>query len=261
MSTGLGERLARGEVLHLRADVSHHRRGRRRHGFAYRVDYILLSPEHCPKGRGFFGRNRFNLFSLHDRDHGGQRGAGQGAAWAWAQFAAVGLHPAPRRTLALLTQPRFLGYWFNPVSFWCLFDGNTLCAVIAEVNNTFGDRHSYLCHTPHGALTPAQAVTARKCMHVSPFQDVAGNYTFRFVMTPAQVAVHIAYENGDEGLTAYLAAQPAPLSQAGLLAAALARPGGALRVMALIYWQALQLWRRKVAYRPRPAAPTKDISL
>lgn len=261
MTGSLGARLAQGEILHLRADVTHHRRGKTRHRFAYRVDYLLLSPEHVTRGRGLFGRNRFNLFSLHDRDHGGARGAGRGADWAWQHFTALGLSPTPARTLALLTQPRFLGYGFNPVSFWCLFEGESLRAVIAEVNNTFGDRHSYLCHSPDGPLIPARTVEAQKILHVSPFQDVAGHYRFRFALTPAQVAIHIAYENGPEGLAATLAARPAPLSQTGLLAAACARPGGALRVMALIYWQALQLWRRKIAYRPRPAAPEKDISL
>ena len=90
-----------------------------------------------------FSRNRLNLTSVRDADHGGPPGTGRGADWAREVLRARGLAAFDLR---LLTQPRFLGYCFNPVSFWLAFDGKVLRAVIAEVSNTFGDRHSYVCH-------------------------------------------------------------------------------------------------------------------
>ena len=81
-----------------------------------------------------------------------------------------------RGRLMLLAQPRFLGHVFNPVSFWLAHDEEeNLVAVIAEVSNTFGDRHSYLCrksdNSPIGASDRLQAT---KIFYVSPFQPVEG---------------------------------------------------------------------------------------
>ena len=80
-------------------------------------------------------------------------------------------------------------------------------AVIAEVNNTFGDRHSYLCvHADGRPIRPEDEMTAAKVFHVSPFQDIAGGYTFRFRLSEGAVAVHIRHErdtpDGPRGLIA-----------------------------------------------------------
>lgn len=163
--------------------------------------------------------------------------------------------------LALMAQPRLLGFWFNPVSFWIVLRGSDLLAVIVEVNNTFGQRHSYLCHNSGFApIRPEDRLHADKIFHVSPFQDVAGCYEFRFTATPDDMAVLIRQTNGAEGLVATLRATPRRLRQSGLIGAALRRPGGALRILALIYWHALRLRLKGVAYRRLPAPPSKEIS-
>ncbi|VDC19053.1 hypothetical protein XINFAN_00053 [Pseudogemmobacter humi] len=173
----------------------------------------------------------------------------------------AGLRRDGAMVLALMAQPRFLGFWFNPVSFWLVLRGPDLLAVIAEVNNTFGQRHSYLCH--HDGFTPIRPedrLSTEKLFHVSPFQDVAGGYEFRFTVTDDKIAVLIRQTNGEEGLVATLHATLRPLRQPGLLAAALRRPGGALRIVALIYWHALRLRLKGAAYRRLPAPPSKEIS-
>lgn len=260
MSAGLCARLAAGDVFHMRAHVTHQRRGALRHGFSTRVDYVLLSPE-TARPKTLFARNRFSLFAVHDRDHGGPRGDGRGAPWARETFAAAGLAWDDTQTLALLTQPRFLGYWFNPVSFWLAMRGETLIAVIAEVSNTFGQRHSYLCH--HAGFSPivdGDTLNAPKCFHVSPFQDVAGQYRFRFAIGPDAIAITIVQIDGEEGLVATMRGPLDTLTTRAILAAALARPGGALRVVAMIYWHALCLKLKGARYRPLPAPPDQDIS-
>lgn len=250
--------MAAGEVLHLPAHVTHARRGGIRHAFAYGVDFVLFAPD-VARGRGLFSRNRWNLFAVHDRDHGGQRGAGEGAAWARRILAEAGIDPDA--TLALMAQPRFLGYWFNPVSFWLALRGNHLLAVIAEVNNTFGQRHSYLCTSPGLApIAPTDEIAAAKVFHVSPFQDVRGEYRFRFAVNGDRIAIRIAQIDGDEGLIASLQGVPAPLTTRGLILSALARPGGALRVVGAIYWHALRLKLKGARYRPLPPAPGNEVS-
>lgn len=243
----------------LRGSTSHTRLGGIRHGFSYAVDYVLIDPaDH--DGPALFSRNRFNLASVHDRNHGGLVGKGRGADWAREVFATAGLDKR-RYDLRLLTQPAFLGYVFNPVSFWLALDGDTLRAVIAEVNNTFGDRHSYLCHRP--GFQPIRAgdqLTAAKVFHVSPFQEIAGEYRFNFAVTPTRVAIRIEHSNGAEGVLATFTGRPEPLTNRALLFSLLARPFGAARTIALIYWQALRLKLKGAPYHRRPLPPSQEVS-
>ena len=106
---------------------------------------------------------------------------GRGASWARDILTKNGFKNAGTRLL-LLTQPRMFGRVFNPVSFWLAFRDDELIAVIAEVSTPFGDRHSYLCNLPD--FSPIEAtsqLTATKALHVSPFQDIEGDYEFRLI--------------------------------------------------------------------------------
>ncbi len=229
-----------------------------RHAFRYRVDFVLLDPEGEARAP-LFRRNRWGAASVHDRDHGGPPGAGEGAPWARRAFAAAGLGDGFR--LLLLTQPRWFGTVFNPVSFWLAVDGDALVAVIAEVNNTFGDRHSYLCAKPGFApIRPGEVMTASKVFHVSPFQDVAGRYAFSFDLRDDSIAIRIAHRNGSEGLVATLEGQRLPLTAPRVLRAALRFPFAGLRAIALIHWQAFRLWRKGAPFRTRPLPPAEDLT-
>lgn len=257
----LASRLASGEVLAMRARITHARRGPLRHAFRTHADHVLLAPESV-RPPPLMGHNRFNLIALHDADHGGPRGAGAGAPWAWSQFAAAGIERRPGRVVALLTQPRFLGYWFNPVSFWLMIEGDALIAVIAEVNNTFGQRHSYLLASPDLApITADTRLGARKVFHVSPFQEVAGQYRFSFALHPDRLAIRIGQTHGTGGIDTSMIGPLVRLTTRMVLSAALSRPGGALRVIAQIYWHALQLKLKGAAYRRVPDPPNEEISL
>ncbi|MBW6506320.1 MAG: DUF1365 domain-containing protein [Rhodobacteraceae bacterium] len=242
---------------HLAAVTTHARAGSIANAFRYSVDYVLIDTE-SRVGPALFSRNRANLAAVHDRDHGGTRGAGQGVAWARGVLAARG---QPDARILLLTQPRMAGFRFNPVSFWLAFRGDALVAVIAEVNNTFGDRHSYFCARPGFApITAGDEITAEKLLHVSPFQDVAGGYRFRFAIDAGHVSIRIAHESRGEGVVATLTGRRRPLTSRAILGAALRRPFGPGRTVALIYWQALKLWLKGARYRRRPTPPTQEIS-
>lgn len=243
---------------HLAGETVHARRGQVKHAFRYGVDYVLIDPD-ARQGPALFSRDRFNLAAVHDRHHGGARGKGAGANWARARFAEAGL--AQGYALRLLTQPATLGYWFNPVSFWLAFEGARLVAVIAEVSNTFGERHSYLCARDGFApIGPGDRIRAAKVFHVSPFQDVAGDYDFDFEVTPKRIAIRITLTDGAEGVVATLTGARAPLTNRGLIGMALRRPLGPLRALALIYWNALRLKLKGARYRARPLPPKQEIS-
>ncbi|WP_417207918.1 DUF1365 domain-containing protein [Antarctobacter sp.] len=243
----------------IRGHTYHGRKGAVANGFRYSVDYVMLDAEAEVRGPLLFSRNRRNLTSLKDRDHGGAPGQGRGAEWAREVLAAQDI--AFNGPLMLLAQPRLLGHVFNPVSFWLAYDGGDLRAVIAEVSNTFGDRHSYLCaHADGSAITAQDHITAQKVFHVSPFQPVAGGYVFRFDIRADRVGIWIDYAHENGGLIATLCGPRRPLTDTQILRSALRRPFGARRVLALIHWQALKLWWKGAAYRTRPAPPAHEVS-
>jgi DUF1365 family protein len=245
---------------HISGTTTHSRTGKVSHVFRYGVDYVLINPA-AAEGPLLFSRNRWNLLSVNDRDHGGQRRLGRGVDWARDILSARGLALGTTDRILLLTQPGCLGYVFNPVSFWLAFRGDDLLAVIAEVNNTFGDRHSYLCALPGFApIGPADRIEATKVFHVSPFQDVAGKYRFAFDIRPDRINILIGYRNGEEGVFATLSGRRRPLSNRSALGALLRRPAGALRTILLIHWQALRLVLKRAVYRPRPLPPTEEVS-
>jgi len=249
-------------VEHIAGRTFHGRRGAVRNAFTYGIDYVALDAEASVRGPGLFARNGAGLMSLWDRDHGGAPGQGRGAAWVRDVLAEHPLGPHVDR-IELLAQPRVLGHVFNPVRFWLLRDENGgLRGVIPEVTNTFGDRHSYLCHRDDMApIGPRDTLNARKIFHVSPFQDVAGGYAFRFDIGAENVRIVIDYRtDGGEGILATLEGGRRPLTNRSILAACLRRPFGSRRVLGLIHWQALKLWWKGAGYRPRPTPPTQDIS-
>lgn len=243
---------------HIQARTHHARRGDLKNAFTYGVDYVLsdlgaVSP-------WLMSRNRFNLWSLWDHHHGGARGDGQGVAWFRDVLKARGF-PAGDARLLLLTQPSFLWFHFNPVSFWIAVIDGAPRAFVAEVNNTFGDRHCYFCaHEDFRPIGKGDTLVAQKLMHVSPFQQVDGQYRFNLDLSEAAISIRIAYENGDQGVLATLSGPRRAATSLSLLWAVFRRPMGALRVLALIHWQAVILFIKRAPFRRKPAAPETLVS-
>jgi DUF1365 family protein len=249
-------------VEHVPARTFHGRKAEGvRNAFDSALDYVLLEPEAAPTLPSLFSRRGGRLASVRDLDHGGPPGAGRGAAWV-REVLAEALPTFEAGRVLLLAQPRVLGYVFNPVSFWLVHDrADILRVVVAEVTNTYGDRHSYLCHSDGLApITPDLRLTARKVMHVSPFRPVSGGYTFRFDIRAEWIGIWIEHRAQDGTLLATLTGPRQRLTNRGLLRAALRRPFGARRVLALIHWQALKLWWKGAAFRSRPAPPDREVS-
>ena len=245
-------------VDHIRGQTFHGRKGDVANAFRYGVDYVMLDPDHAT-GPALFSRNRGNLTALHDSDHGGAPGQGRGAAWLRDLLAERGL---PMGAITLLAQPRVLGHVFNPVSFWLVHDAHgALRVAVAEVTNTYGDRHSYLCHRADlGPILPDDHLTAQKLLHVSPFQPVEGGYVFRFDIRPDRIGIWIDYSAGKGGLIATLTGPRRALTNGAILAACLRRPFGSRRVLALIHWQALKLWWKGATFRSRPLPPALPVT-
>ncbi|MBU6418222.1 MAG: DUF1365 family protein [Proteobacteria bacterium] len=237
--------------------VTHIRTRPRRHAFAYRLPYLLLDLN-APPYAVLFSFNRFNLFSLHECDHGDGRTPLR--LWVAERLGEAGLSDASA-VITLLTLPRFLGLGFNPISlFFCHDATGALRAVLYEVNNTFGQRHCYLCPVAPEARPPLRQ-SAGKSFYVSPFMDMGLRY--RFTLTPPGEAVglHIAVEDSQGTLLrATLAGTRQPLTDAILLRAALLHPLLGVKVLVAIHWEALKIWLKGVVVRQRPAPPANMVT-
>ena len=247
-------------IDHIAGETYHGRRGAVKNAFRYSIDYVLVDADAPVKGPGFFSRNGANLMSLQDSDHGGVPKAGTGTTWVRDVLNAHQIRLDGR--IDLLAQPRLLGHVFNPVSFWLCHDAKgVLRVVIAEVSNTFGQRHSYLCHHDDmREITKEETLSASKIFHVSPFQPIEGGYTFRFDITDEHVHIVIDYTRGEGGLVATLKGNRAPLTNRSILTAAVRRPFGSRRVLTLIHWQAIKLWWKKATFRSCPEPLDTEVS-
>ena len=244
-----------GQVMHRRLRPVENR-------FAYRVFFLrlpLTRLEQC--SNALFSIERPNLLSLRYRDHGARDGS-HPLAWIRGLLAAQGLECADGEVW-LQTFPRVLGYVFNPVSFWFCEDraGRTR-AILAEVNNTFGERHSYLLsHADRRPIADGDELAARKALHVSPFCALAGGYRFRFRNGDRLRMARIDY--ADEGgplLLTSIAGSARALRASALARAFFTHPLMTFGVIARIHWQAARLWLKRVPYFPKPAPPAEELS-
>lgn len=234
----IGSWLCAGTVMHQRLEAPARR-------FTYPLFMLLLDLDELPGLRlRLLGHNRPRPLALHDRDH--LDGAPLRAA-VETQLRRNGIEP-PGGRIALLTLPRVFGYVFNPVSFFYCYDPlGRLVARVAEVNNTFGDRHVY---AGSGAVW-----RDRKVMHVSPFFSMAGSYLWDLPEPDAsRVDVRVDLtRKGRPVLQARLALKPEPLTDRALAAALLRYPLLTLKVTAAIHYQALRLFWRGAPVFTRPA--------
>lgn len=248
------------------ARVSHRRFVKPLYRFVYRIFYVLVDIDRLDalsKRLRLFSVDRFNLLALYRRDYGDRSGDLRG--WAERVFAEDGLELAGGR-IYLLTLPRVLGYGFNPISLWYGHhaDGRLL-GVIAEVHNTFGERHHYRLPLPPAstAQTPAYQwrVTKDKGFHVSPFFDLVGRYHFT-LSAPAErlrVVIHETRE-GAPLMGATLAAERRALKDVSVLSHVLRMPWMTVKVIAGIHWEALKLWLRGAPFHRKPEPPATETS-
>lgn len=211
--------------------------------------------------------NRAGLVSFQERDHGARDGS---STLAWVRNIlienAIETTAENQIEVDLHSFPRMLGYVFNPVSFWvCRRVSGEVCAVLVEVNNTFGQSHSYLLTPANGvAIQTGELLAATKQLHVSPFNEVRGGYRFRFNFSANRWMARIDYYEGDDGdgplLHTHISGATQPLTRANLRRAALRFPLQTLAVVARIHWHALRLWAKQVPFLGKLKSTMTGIS-
>jgi len=209
----------------------------------------------------FTSHNRWNWASFLDADHLGPHDVSMRERLA--RDAAASGHTLPAGPVFLLTHLRYLGYCFNPVSFFYCYDNtNTLQLVLAEVNNTFGGTHRYWLR-PEPVSGHAWRSSAEKCFYVSPFMPASARYTFAFGAPLDRLVVHMTLDgNNEEGtrhaLDATLSLEHQAWTHAAISRALVRYPAMTMAVMAGIHWEALRLWWKGLPLVPRPTATGAD---
>lgn len=233
--------------------VMHSRQTPRAHAFRYRVWWMLIDLDELARvdrSLRLFSHNTFNIFSLYDSDYG--RGAGSLRTYVEERLSEARLTHAGAR-IELLTMPRLCGYAFNPLSiYFCHDHSGRVAAVIYEVHNTFGERHSYVIEAAADCSgTLHQAI--EKAFYVSPFLDMALTYTFRLRPPGKQVAVTITGSDAGSHLVIHTAlhGRQVPLTSAAFLRLCLSHPLLTLKVIGAIHWEALRILCKGIRIRPR----------
>lgn len=208
--------------------------------------------------------NRPGFISFHECDHGPRDGSSLDS-WIRGILARERVHADGE--VVLYAFPRMLGYAFNPVSFWVCHDtSGNVCAVLAEVRNTFGESHHYLlAHEDGRALRSGETLSAQKAFHVSPFCAVRGHYTFRFHFGPHRWLARIDYCDGDREdddplLETHISGVAEPLPRHAVPALLWRYRWFTLGVTARIHWQAVKLWAKRVPFFTKPRPPQSELT-
>ena len=245
-----------------RGQVMHRRRTQVAYRFVYGVFALYLDIDELPaleRKCRLFSHNRFNLLSVHDEDLASGR-AGDLRAWVEGVLRSHDLDLAGGK-IHVLTYPRVLGYGFSPLSVWyCHHQDGRLLAILAEVHNTFGERHHYLLAAA-GESPWRRQYHASKAFHVSPFMPPKADYRFRFGEPGEDIAVFIHESvQGAPALDAAMTGARITLDDRALLTAFCRVPLLGLKIMTLIHWQALKIWLRGAPLFHKPASPAHGVT-
>lgn len=157
--------------------------------------------------------------------------------------------------VTMLAHARVLGYVFNPLTvYWCHRPGGPLECVVAEVHNTYGERHCYLMRTDE-----AGRAQVPKEFYVSPFYPVDGWYQMTLPEPGARLAVTVTLHRPDgSSFAASVRGRRLPATMPGLLHAAVRHPASTAAVTGRIHWQGLRLYGHGLRPQPRPRHVTQE---
>jgi DUF1365 family protein len=236
----------------INCEVMHQRLSPRKNAFRYDVYYlgIPLSQIESNAIGETLNLNRFGLHSFYEKDHGYRDGTSL-KAWLYDMFDAYKFEKP--KEVFLISMPRILGYVFNPVSFWfCWNIKDELYAVVSEVNNTFGETHSYLTYLDDKDTNGDYV--AKKVFHVSPFLEREGYYDFQFSLSDDSIKIHInLFDNNKEKiLLTSLSGKFDDLNSMSLKRAFFRVPFATMKSIFLIHFQAVKLLLKKIKFISKP---------
>lgn len=233
------------------------------HSFLYPLFYCCID---INKDFGLISNNKFGLLSIYWRDYLDSSDLPLPQKLQ-SQLKMLGLTTEYDR-VELLTTPRFLGMAFNPLSIWCIYSRDNLTAVLLEVNNTFKEKHLYLCHSDNRTKPSKEGYShtfeLHRAFHVSPFNNRTGKYQVYFEKSLDQMDLLLNISDYQDGgdrrqgkihLTARVYGNSYDLDFTSVLHLCVFYPLNVFLTLPRIFWEATKLTyqkRMKVNQRPTP---------
>ena len=244
----------------IKGKVMHHRIFPKTNIFKYDIYYISVPLDRLDDIP--IAYNKFGLMSFFDKDHGKRDGKNL-HEWAIDILSRNGVSDFTGN-INLITMPRILGYCFNPVSFWlCLDKNQELIAYFCEVNNTFGETHTYICkHHDNRPIKPDDILKGEKMFHVSPFLERDGQYHFSLssIKNAFNARIDFYDSNDQKQLVTTLSGKYKPMNRKSVVQTMIAYPLITIKTITLIHWQAFKLICKKIKVIKKPKQLTQRVT-
>ena len=223
--------------------VIHKRFKHKEHFFKYKVFSLLIDLSELndlDKRISFFSINKFNLISFYEKDHGERDGSSL-ISWVKLNLKKNNIN-LENIKIKLLCYPRILGYVFNPLSVFFVYDENgKLISILYEVKNTFGEQHTYVFKIDNENNLIQN--NCSKKFHVSPFIEMNCNYFFRILKPGERLSVIIdQYDQVGKILYASQDGKKANLTGQELIKSYLKHPLMTFKIISAIHFEAFKLW-------------------
>ena len=227
--------------------VIHKRFKPKEHFFKYKVFSLFIDLAEInaiSKNIPFFSYNKFNLISFFDKDHGDRDGSNL-KDWVIKQLEQQNIN-VENIKIKILCYPRILGYVFNPLSIFFVYDNNnTIIAILYEVKNTFGEQHTYIFK-----IKNKKGIIENNCkkkFFVSPFMDLESKYYFKILYPNNKLSVVIDQrDNHGKLLFASQDGIRSDLSSKNLIFSYLKHPLMTFKIISAIHFEALRLWSKGI---------------
>ena len=218
------------------------------HFFKYKVFSLLIDLSELnilDKKINFFSYNKFNLISFFDKDHGERNGSSL-VEWVKKNLKENKINTENIK-IKLLCYPRILGYVFNPLSVFYIYDSDEkLISVLYEVKNTFGEQHTYIFKVENNNLIQH---SCEKKFHVSPFIEMDCNYFFRILKPAEKISVIIdQYQSNEKILYASQDGKRTNLTSSELMKSYLKHPLMTFKIISAIHFEAFKLWAKGIKF-------------
>ena len=228
--------------------VVHKRLKPRIHFFRYKVFSLLIDLSELnilDKDVNFFSYNKFNLISFFDKDHGDRDGTSL-VEWVKKNLNENKIENKNIR-IKLLCYPRILGYVFNPLSVFYVYNNKEeLISILYEVKNTFGEQHTYIFKVENDNLLQHNC---EKKFHVSPFIEMNCNYFFRILKPSEKISVIIdQYQFNEKILYASQDGTRTDLTSFQLIKSYLKNPLMTFKIISAIHFEAFKLWAKGIRF-------------